>query len=599
MTETSYYPPTASPPSYGGSDTPGPVHVAIAGPTAQRRATVAVRAILAIPHLIVLDVLGIVAFVVMVIGWFGALATGRLPSFADHYLSGYLRWVSRVGAYLLLLTDQYPPFAFEDDAYPVRIAVGQGRLNRLAVLFRFILGIPAAIVTALLGFGTLILVVFAGWPTLLITGKLPASLHQALAAVLRYNIRANYYMYLLTDTYPAGLFGDPPGYGSPADSGYGTTGAGPSYGSPAGPGYAAPGSPGYGSPAGPGYGAPRGSGYGAPASPAYGTPSAGYGTPNYGAPSYGGPDYGSDYGQPTYGAQQAGYGTPSGYGTTPAGYGTRADYGQSNYPSPGYGPSPVPGYPTPVAPPAGVYGQDARWQLVLSAGGRRLVQLILAFGLLLMAGEGFGVGVVVNAAIVRDREINQLNTEIAQHNAAVSRLNAEITREQQATKQAHDALTAVSDAHDSLTSALNNSVSQANACATITCFDAAAVPAANGLTTFSRALHAVSIPAGSSAIAKKLIADSNGTAQGWTNMSHAASFTDYENDATSAENTGGKFDNDYAALVKSLGQVESTLQSQAATLDGQALTLNNGATALVRRGAQLNVVVKVENANEA
>ena len=82
-------------------------------------------------------------------------------------------------------------------------------------------------------------------------------------------------------------------------------------------------------------------------------------------------------------------------------------------------------------------------------------------------------------------------------------------------------------------------------------------------------------------------------------MSHAASFTDYENDATGAENTGGKFDNDYAALVKSLGQVESTLQSQAATLDSQALTLNNGAAALIRRGAQLNVAVSVRNASEA
>jgi hypothetical protein len=592
MTETSYYPPTASPSAFAGSDTPGPVQVAIAGPARQRRATVAVRAILAIPHLIALDVLGIAAFVVMVIGWFGALATGRLPTFAHGYLSGYLRWASRVSAYLLLLTDEYPPFAFDDDAYPVRVAVGPGRLNRLAVLFRFILSIPAAIMTALLGFGTMILVILAGWPALLITGKLPASLHQALAAVLRYTIRANYYMYLLTDTYPAGLFGDPPGSQPTAEPPFGGSG----YAAPAGPGYGAPGDPSYGAPAGPSFGAPAG-GFGTPEGPRYGAPrGSGYGASPaaYGTPGYGAPGYGSAYGQSGYGAPQAGYGTQAGYGGS--GYQTPAGYGTSNYTSPGYGPSPIPGYP---APAAGAYGQDVPWQLVLSAGARRLVRVILAFGLLLMAGEGFGVGVVVNAAIVRDREINQLNTEIAQHNAAVARLNAEITREQEASGQVHNAITAVSGAYHTLNSAINNSVSQANACATITCFDAAAVPAANGLTAFGRALHAVSIPAGSSAIANRLVADSNSTAQGWTNMSHAASFTDYENDATSAESTGGKFDNDYAALQKSLDQVESTLQNQAASLDSQALTLNNGDAALIRRGAQLNVSVKVESASEA
>ena len=512
MTETSYSPPTASPRQHG-TDTPGPVQVAIAGPAAQRRTSVAIRVILAIPHLIVLDVLAIAAFVVLVIGWFGALIGGRLPGFAGNYLSGYLRWTSRVSAYLLLLTDVYPPFAFDDDAYPVRVAVGPGRLNRLAVLFRFILGVPAAIVTSLLGFGTMILVIFAGWPSLLITGKLPGALHQALAAVLRYNIRANGYMYLLTDTYPAGLFGDPPGYAAPAGPGYGTPG-GYGQGGPGGPGYGTPAGPGYGTPAGPGYGAPQGSGYGAPAGPGYGAPSGpGYGAPagsgygstagGYGTPGYGTAEYGSAYGQPEYGAPQARYGTPAGYG--PSGYGTpEAGYGASNYTSPGYGASPSPGYP---APAAGAYGQDAGWQLVLSAGGKRLVRLILAFGLLLMAGEGFGVGVVVNAAIVRNREINQLNTEIVQHNAAVARLNATITREQQATSQVHHAITDVSDAHDSLKSALNGSVSQANACATISCFDSAAVPAASGLTAFGRALRAVSIPAASSAIAKKLAAD--------------------------------------------------------------------------------------------
>jgi hypothetical protein len=264
MTETFYYPPTASA-RQGGTGTPGTVLVAVAPPAAQRRATVAVRIVLAVPHLFALYFLGIAACVVAVIGWLGALVTGRLPGFAATYLSGYLAWYARVWAYLLLLTDQYPPFAFGDAGYPVRLAVGSGRLNRLTVAFRIVLAIPAAIVSILLTFGLTTIVIFIAWLAALIAGRLPASLHQAFAAVLRYTIRYCGYLYLLTGTYPAGLLGDEPGAQAMAVP---PPGGGPGYGTAA-PGPAAP-SPGYG-----------------PAAADYGTPS--YGTPSYGTPSYGTP----------------------------------------------------------------------------------------------------------------------------------------------------------------------------------------------------------------------------------------------------------------------------------------------------------------------
>ena len=47
------------------------------------------------------------------------------------------------------------------------------------------------------------------WIIVLITGKLPDSLHQAYTAVFRYQVRQYCYQYLLTPTYPVrGLFGD-------------------------------------------------------------------------------------------------------------------------------------------------------------------------------------------------------------------------------------------------------------------------------------------------------------------------------------------------------------------------------------------------------
>ena len=56
-----------------------PVLVAFAGPAPQSRLTVLIRALMVIPHIVVLWALAIAAYVVVIIGWFGALFTGRLP----------------------------------------------------------------------------------------------------------------------------------------------------------------------------------------------------------------------------------------------------------------------------------------------------------------------------------------------------------------------------------------------------------------------------------------------------------------------------------------------------------------------------------------
>jgi hypothetical protein len=76
----------------------------------RNRLTVAFRLILAIPHLIVLALLGIALFVVGVIAFFAVLFTGRWPAGLREFALGVGRWWLRVQAYLVLLTDEYPPF---------------------------------------------------------------------------------------------------------------------------------------------------------------------------------------------------------------------------------------------------------------------------------------------------------------------------------------------------------------------------------------------------------------------------------------------------------------------------------------------------------
>lgn len=208
------------PPGYGApaamlSSETSPILVSFADPAKQSRVTVLFRLLLAIPHLIAIYALGIAAEVVAFIGWWTALFTGQLPEWAHTFITGVLRWQARAYAYLFMLTDTYPPFSLDDEGYPVRLVSRPTRLNRLAVFFRIILAIPAAIVTAVAAYGLAVLSIF-GWLIALVTGGLPPALHQAVAAIVRYVARYYGFFFMVTSEYPKGLYGDAPRVGGEA-----------------------------------------------------------------------------------------------------------------------------------------------------------------------------------------------------------------------------------------------------------------------------------------------------------------------------------------------------------------------------------------------
>ncbi len=179
----------------------------IVPPGRQRRLTVFFRLLLLIPQYLVMIALGIAAFVVAVIGWFAALVIGRLPDWAAGYLAGYLAYSTRVSASESLLVDKYPPFSFSAPDYPVRVEVRPGKLNRLAVLLRIFLIIPAAIIEAVVTGGWGVCSFFI-WLIVLILGRMPEPLFQATAAITRYSMRVQAYWLMLTAAYPKRLFGD-------------------------------------------------------------------------------------------------------------------------------------------------------------------------------------------------------------------------------------------------------------------------------------------------------------------------------------------------------------------------------------------------------
>lgn len=104
----------AADPYPGFAGAPGyPVDVAIEPAAVQRRITILVRLLLAIPAFVVVWVLHQVAQIVAFLGWFYALFTGRMSKGMRDLQCYVLRYNAQTTAYVLLCTERYPSFSDE------------------------------------------------------------------------------------------------------------------------------------------------------------------------------------------------------------------------------------------------------------------------------------------------------------------------------------------------------------------------------------------------------------------------------------------------------------------------------------------------------
>ena len=73
------------------------------------------RAIVLIPHFIVLWVLGILTFFLAIVVWVPVLLLGRQADVIYTIVGGSYRWQLRTMAYLFMMVDKYPPFSLGED----------------------------------------------------------------------------------------------------------------------------------------------------------------------------------------------------------------------------------------------------------------------------------------------------------------------------------------------------------------------------------------------------------------------------------------------------------------------------------------------------
>jgi Domain of unknown function (DUF4389) len=127
----------------------------------------------------------------------------RYPRWWFDFSRELTRFGARVGAYLALLTDQYPSTVDEQSVHlEIEYPDVQRDLNRWLPLVKWLLAFPHYVVLTLLGMAAVVAIV-ASWFAILVTGRYPQALFDYVVGVGRWSVRVNAYAFLLvTDRYP-------------------------------------------------------------------------------------------------------------------------------------------------------------------------------------------------------------------------------------------------------------------------------------------------------------------------------------------------------------------------------------------------------------
>jgi hypothetical protein len=162
-----------------------------------------VKWLLLVPHYIALFFLAIGAAVVAFIAFFAVLFTGTYPRGMWNFMAGFYRWTLRVTAYMMLMTDRYPPFTLEETGEDdVRLSAEYPeRVERWRPFVAWLLVIPYLIVASLILMVAQICS-FLAFFTIIFTKRIPDGIFDVMRVGLNWQMRANFYAYWMSTEYP-------------------------------------------------------------------------------------------------------------------------------------------------------------------------------------------------------------------------------------------------------------------------------------------------------------------------------------------------------------------------------------------------------------
>jgi hypothetical protein len=179
-----------------------PIGLIVTDDLQRNRLTVFFRLLLAIPHFIVVLLWGVLTELIVLVAWFAALFTGQVPEGLHNFIASWLRYATRVSAYVFLLTDPFPQFG-AGGSYPVDARIDPtAPQSRLTVGFRIFLAIPAMLLTYVFRMVNQI-VALLGWFYSLATGHMHEGMRNISAWLLQYETQTWGYVLLLTGRYPS------------------------------------------------------------------------------------------------------------------------------------------------------------------------------------------------------------------------------------------------------------------------------------------------------------------------------------------------------------------------------------------------------------
>ena len=211
-------------PGFAGRAGSYPIDVEIDPLTQQNRWVTGFRLILALPAMLLADVmlgfgttaagggasqLGGVIATVALFAWFVCVGRARMPEGFRDVLAYMIGYSAQVSGYLFLLTDRYPnsnPAVYEsanvfrDD--PIRVEVDDDlRRSRLTTFFRFPLAFPHLVFLTLWGIAAFFAII-ANWFVLLFRGRPSAPIHRFIARLLRYQTHVYAFLQLVANPFP-------------------------------------------------------------------------------------------------------------------------------------------------------------------------------------------------------------------------------------------------------------------------------------------------------------------------------------------------------------------------------------------------------------